>query len=187
MKYFSLSNFKWLIFILHFLILIQQVSADSSNDLLDAVKTRNAKKVSDALENGADPNTKLNGNRPILLIAVENGDLEITKALLVKGAKVNSFETTKENPGWTALMHAAESGRMDLIQLLIAKGANKKQKNGKGYDAIYLAELWGNSEVAAYIGGKKLEEKKYLACEKILKNQKIKLKNIKTVENKEEG
>ncbi|HMV41478.1 MAG TPA: ankyrin repeat domain-containing protein [Leptospiraceae bacterium] len=158
--------------------------ADASFDLIQGVKNRKLNQVSNALNMNADPNIKVNGNRPILLIAAENGDFEIIQMLLAKGAQVNSFETTKENPGWTALMHSTENGRMDIIRLLLAKGANKKQKNGKGYDAIYLAKLWGNSEVAAFLEGRDINEKKLQPCGKILTEKNLNQKNISLVDLK---
>ncbi|HYP09421.1 MAG TPA: ankyrin repeat domain-containing protein, partial [Bryobacteraceae bacterium] len=78
----------------------------------DAVKSRLL------IEHGADVNVRTQqGRTPLMAAAKRNGNADLVRLLLEKGADVKS-------PGDTTLIPAAQSGDVEIIRLLIQAGAN---------------------------------------------------------------
>lgn len=143
-----------------------KISANANEDLLQAVVNGNLKSVAITLNKGGISNFRDRNNKPILSIAAKNGDLEIVELLLQKGAKINAIERNKKTSGWTALMHSTEGGHFEIVKLLLKNGANKNTKNGKGYNALYLAKLWGHNNIISLLEEESKNEKKYYQSEK---------------------
>jgi hypothetical protein len=79
--------------------------------------------------------------------AVMSGDLNLTKALIAKGADVN--EITKTIFGFTtALVLASVLDRVEIAQALMDKGANVNAKDPAGDTVLMLAVKNGNVEMA---------------------------------------
>ena len=66
------------------------------------------------LDFGADVNSQANCGCTPLLLAAGNGDIEITRALLARGADPETIC----NPGRTALVVATERGYSGIVELL---------------------------------------------------------------------
>ena len=73
--------------------------------------------------------------------AARDGNAEMTKDLIARGADIN-----KRSPnGWTPLHLAARHGNSDVIRLLLAGGADPKIKVG-GETALEIATKYGRQE-----------------------------------------
>lgn len=72
-----------------------------------------------------------------------NGDVDVVRALLEKGANVNA----KDSDGETALMKAAYYGYADVVRVLIEKGASADAKNRLGETALQLARLKNRADI----------------------------------------
>lgn len=109
-----------------------------------AVGTRNTKTLQMLKANGAKLDVKSKASKMTpLLIAIENGDHDITLTLLKLGANINSAN----HDGHTPLMSAAESGHVKMLKTLIAHGADTKAKNLKGMTALTLAQQNGQNKI----------------------------------------
>ncbi|MBF0157844.1 MAG: ankyrin repeat domain-containing protein [Magnetococcales bacterium] len=73
-----------------------------------------------AFEAGADPNTRSQSGMSMLMLAIQEGQLELAKLLIAKGSDVNAYHP---RAGCTALILAAEWLQPELVDLLLAKGA----------------------------------------------------------------
>ena len=94
--------------------------------LLDAAKKGNIEAVKQAIDDGADLNTKGRYGATPLQDAAFRGHQEIVELLIVEGANVKS-----EN-GVTPLHTAALNGHKEVVELLIAAGADVNAKDGIG-------------------------------------------------------
>ena len=93
---------------------------------------------------GADVSVKNNDNVTSLMLASQEGRLDVVQALLAKSADVNA----KTNKGVTALMLASENGYLDVVQILLSKGADVNAEDKDGKTALSLAKRKGNSYIA---------------------------------------
>ena len=78
-----------------------------------------------------------------LMVASQNGDVEVVKMLLNKGADVNS----KTSDGITALIWATLNGHIEVVKMLIDKGANVNANEGNGMTALIYASDKGYLDV----------------------------------------
>lgn len=85
-----------------------------------------------------------NGGRPLIL-AARNGNTELLKLLLDRGANVNA-RTSSDESGTSALDEVATDGRLELVRLLLDRGAEIKHKK-KGFTALHKAAMNGRLEV----------------------------------------
>ncbi len=72
---------------------------------------------------------------PLHLASRNSADINIVKALLQSGAKIEQ----KDAQGYTALMHAAMYNKPEIVELLFQNGAKLDTKSNKGYNAFILA------------------------------------------------
>jgi len=70
--------------------------------------------------------------------ACSKGQLEVAQYLIANGALVDSLNLG----GTTPLMMAVQSGNELLVKLLLDKGANLQLRNGLGYSAIDIADIY---------------------------------------------
>ena len=86
-----------------------------------------------------------------LMLAAEAGDLEPVKALVAKGALVN----TRSAHGWTPLMYAARRGNVEMVRFLLEHGASVNIRDMDGRTPLLCAvtprnklrlESWENCE-----------------------------------------
>lgn len=88
----------------------------SDDDFLELCKSGDAKKVEQAIMNGANVNAKDNNGWTALMLVTLNNHAETAELLLKHGADVDA----KNNYGWTALSYAS---RIDTAKLLRKYGA----------------------------------------------------------------
>jgi ankyrin repeat protein len=99
----------------------------------DAVKSRML------IEHGADINVRTQqGQTPLMVAARRNGNADLVRLLLEKGADTKT-------PGDTTLIPAAQSGDVDIMRLLIENGANVNCVSPRiGETPLYHAAASGN-------------------------------------------
>lgn len=96
------------------------------------------------LEAKADPNATLPaGGETALMTAARTGRLGPVRALLARGAKVD----TRERKGQTALMWAAAEGHLDVVDALLTAGADFRTPLTSGFTPLFFAIREGRSEV----------------------------------------
>ncbi|MFV0679834.1 ankyrin repeat domain-containing protein [Ottowia sp.] len=94
---------------------------------LDAVRLLLASHAQvDVLAHGVSP----------LMIAAQQGHLELLRTLLAAGANIN----LSNEYGATALMKAAEYGRLEGVKLLVDQGADMGRKDHRGQTALDIAQ-----------------------------------------------
>ena len=76
------------------------------------------------------------------MAAAMKGNLKAVELLLAKGAKIDSYDYSKE----TALFKAAKEGYPKIVKKLIEEGAKTEIKNIKGNTPLRTAELNNNKE-----------------------------------------
>lgn len=87
--------------------------------------------------------------------ACRNGQLEVVKLLLTRGADVNRIDKAKIRG--SALHHAVSTGQIDIVRILCEHGADLRYE-GMGGDALDISELCGGQEKAYIAVQSKVQE-----------------------------
>ncbi|XP_053917614.1 kinase D-interacting substrate of 220 kDa isoform X5 [Cuculus canorus] len=85
----------------------------------------------------------MNGQTPLML-AAEQGNLEIVQELLKKGANCN----LEDADNWTALISAAKEGHTAVVAELLNHNVNLEHRDLGGWTALMWASYKGRTEVA---------------------------------------
>jgi ankyrin repeat protein len=131
---------------------------DSSFDGLDGVKNVNklllyAARIGDEaavrllLEEGAELESKVDGNWTPLVQAVRNGHEAVVSLLLEKGAERES----KDKYDRTPLAWAAMNGHEAVVKLLLEKGAELESKDDDGLTPLACATLNGHEAIVSLL------------------------------------
>jgi hypothetical protein len=83
--------------------------------------------------------TAMTGCAPALHSAASQGEINVVRDLLDKGADVNEWH------GFTPLMSAAGKGHANVVKLLIARGADVNTMSQRGASALGYAAISGNT------------------------------------------
>ncbi|KAM3870880.1 kinase D-interacting substrate of 220 kDa B isoform 2-T2 [Diretmus argenteus] len=84
-----------------------------------------------------------NGQTP-LMVAAEQGSLEILQELIRRGANVNLDDVDC----WTALISAAKEGHIEVVRELLENNANLEHRDMGGWSALMWAAYKGRTAVA---------------------------------------
>ncbi|XP_010223733.1 PREDICTED: kinase D-interacting substrate of 220 kDa, partial [Tinamus guttatus] len=84
-----------------------------------------------------------NGQTPLML-AAEQGNLEIVQELLKKGANCN----LEDADNWTALISASKEGHVDIVEELLNYNVSLEHRDLGGWTALMWAAYKGRTEVA---------------------------------------
>ncbi|EQC46017.1 ankyrin repeat domain-containing protein [Bacteriovorax sp. Seq25_V] len=104
--------------------------------------------VKNLLNKGADPNVEFNRAKFTLLMdAAMEGNTELIRLLLAKGARVNDIDNT----GMTALLYASREGHTEVVRILIENNADKSVQNKKKMKAIDYAYLYKFDEIISIL------------------------------------
>jgi TonB family protein len=108
-----------------------------------AARDGERKNIKALLEQGVDVNLRDPAGWSALTYAAANGDLEIVKALVSKGAEIDSKSEPKtdlkDQLEYTPLMAAVTYRNVAVIKILIAQGANVNQPDRVGSTALATA------------------------------------------------
>jgi ankyrin repeat protein len=88
------------------------------------------------------PELDTKGHTPLMCAALE-GDTEVVKTLLLRGADVNA----KDDEGRSALMFAVINMHHDTVNMLLKHGANINARANDGGTALMLAASCGDKRI----------------------------------------
>ena len=114
---------------------------DDNIDLLFASYHGDSGEITYLFYKGIIPNVNVKGDNNVtpLILASQEGKLEVVNFLLDKGARVNDVMTD----GKTALLMACKNGHTEIVRILMAKGADQSLKSsGKS-----PRDVAGNTEI----------------------------------------
>ena len=117
--------------------------APTSDSLLVKTKEGKSEEVAKMLvQSGVDPNARQRNGMTALMSAAFNGQHDVAKALLEKGAEVNA-----EAGGFSALSLAVERNDRTMVELLLKHGAEARTRPGKGLSALEKAQQKENADL----------------------------------------
>lgn len=120
-------------------------SAGAVTALTEAIRAESMEVARLLIDAGANPGHTGRGGKAPLVLAVLNGNEELVKLLLDKGAQINERHP---KDGTTALMWAANTGEKRLVQLLMDRGADLSIRALDGWTAGEAARMAGHHEIA---------------------------------------
>lgn len=133
--------------------------AISDKNFLDLCKNGTASEISDAINDGADPNA-INNNKatPLIIAAMYNRDPEVIRVLLDAGAEINA----QNHNGNTALMFAVMFNTYEVTRALLDSGADTEILNAERKKALHYAKIKGNkklrnTDIIAILSGENLD------------------------------
>ena len=90
------------------------------------------------------PNVNVKGNNDVtpLILASQQGKLDVVAFLLDRGARVNDVMTD----GKTALLMACKNGHIEIVKILMTKGADQSLKSS-GKSPRDVANINGHTEI----------------------------------------
>jgi len=117
--------------------------AQTGDALLASTKSENSEKVAELLVTaGVDPNARQKNGMTALMSAVFNGQEDVAKELLEKGADVKL-----DAAGFNALSLAVERSNKAMVKLLLEAGADPKMRPNEGMSALERAQMKGKKEM----------------------------------------
>uniref|UniRef100_H2UIB2 Kinase D interacting substrate 220 n=1 Tax=Takifugu rubripes TaxID=31033 RepID=H2UIB2_TAKRU len=115
---------------------IQSLFSFVEEDNLAAVKAH--------LDKFRDVDSRSDNGQTPLMVAAEQGNLEITQELIKRGANVNLDDVDC----WTALISAAKEGHLEVVRELLENNANPEHRDMGGWTALMWAAYKGRTDVA---------------------------------------
>jgi ankyrin repeat protein len=116
----------------------------SSSALPNAASHGDLKKVQRLLNQGIDVDSTDKDGDTALILASEEGHLDIVNLLLEMNAKLDIQATEGGN---TALICASAEGHLEIVKALLTKNANVDIQNQYGCTAVMLSSDPGHLEV----------------------------------------
>lgn len=124
------------------------VKDEQSGDILEAVRHADLARISSLLDSSPHlVNLKDSAGYSPLHWACVDGDQEVIKLLLQKGAEVNA----QSNEGYTPLHNAARRGNRLIVALLISNGASVNARSRNGTTPLKIAADAGYGEAASLL------------------------------------
>ena len=136
-----------------------QTQAQLDAGLISAAEGNDLSGACEYLRRGADIETRevsQRFRRTALMIAANDGRLDLAKLLHANGADVNRQAGNhrgghNDSPGWTALHYAATAGHADMVSWLLDSGADVDARWGwggiPGKSVLWEAAHWGRADV----------------------------------------
>ncbi len=181
------TKFWSLVPVLLFLVLFLPPFLGWNDSLTDNISTAalqgRHQDVLAMLDRGDDPNESKGRGRLPLVVAVQNGDMQMAEILMKRGARVDGRDNLAgplhyavmthrhdmldwlldhgakvemaDNSGDTPLSLAAKNGETAMVKKLLAKGADPLHKNEDGQTPLDHARRLGRTDIVQLLEGKK--------------------------------
>ena len=117
----------------------------ATNELCQAVKSRDESKILEILSEGVSPNIVCDNGQTPLSLASAIGEVSIAKLLLIQGADIESHgsDPEKRRPiHWASL-----NGHAGIVELLVDKGARVSVVDSSGRTPMDYAENLGHDDI----------------------------------------
>ena len=102
----------------------------------------NSRQVASALRKGANANAHFR-KRTVLLYAIQEGHLNIMKALMRAGASLDA----KDDEGFIPLCQAVGGGNLELVSFLLKSGANVNGRESSCGTPLHMACAWRHLKI----------------------------------------
>ncbi|XP_070697967.1 kinase D-interacting substrate of 220 kDa B [Pempheris klunzingeri] len=112
--------------------------------LFGYVEEENLAAIKAHLDKFKDVDSRSDNGQTPLMVAAEQGNLEIVQELIRRGANVNLDDVD----GWTALISAAKEGHIEVVRELLENNANLEHRDMGGWTALMWAAYKGRTDVA---------------------------------------
>ncbi|XP_032286078.1 kinase D-interacting substrate of 220 kDa isoform X10 [Phoca vitulina] len=114
-----------------------------SQSVINYVEEENIPALKALLEKCKDVDERNECGQTPLMIAAEQGNLEIVKELIKNGANCN----LEDLDNWTALISASKEGHVHIVEELLKCGVNLEHRDMGGWTALMWACYKGRTEV----------------------------------------
>ncbi|XP_042789668.1 kinase D-interacting substrate of 220 kDa isoform X7 [Panthera leo] len=114
-----------------------------SQSVINYVEEENIPALKALLEKCKDVDERNECGQTPLMIAAEQGNLEIVKELIKNGANCN----LEDLDNWTALISASKEGHVHVVEELLKCGVNLEHRDMGGWTALMWACYKGRTEV----------------------------------------
>ncbi|XP_043118840.1 kinase D-interacting substrate of 220 kDa B isoform X3 [Puntigrus tetrazona] len=121
-----------------------KMSSLTTQSLFSYVEEENLSAVKAHLDKYREVDTRSENGQTALMLASEQGSLEIVQELIRRGANVNLDDIDC----WTALISAAKEGHTEVVKELLENNANVEHRDMGGWSALMWAAYKGRAEVA---------------------------------------
>ncbi|XP_053443620.1 kinase D-interacting substrate of 220 kDa isoform X3 [Nycticebus coucang] len=115
-----------------------------SQSVINYVEEENIPALKALLEKCKDVDERNECGQTPLMIAAEQGNLEIVKELIKNGANCN----LEDLDNWTALISASKEGHVHIVEELLKCGVNLEHRDMGGWTALMWACYKGRTDVA---------------------------------------
>ncbi|XP_041827164.1 kinase D-interacting substrate of 220 kDa B isoform X2 [Melanotaenia boesemani] len=112
--------------------------------LFSYVEEENLAAIKAHLDKFRDVDSRSDNGQTPLMVAAEQGNLEIVQELIRRGANVNLDDVDR----WTALISAAKEGHIEVVRELLENDANLELRDMGGWTALMWAAYKGRTDVA---------------------------------------
>ncbi|XP_028250574.1 kinase D-interacting substrate of 220 kDa B isoform X2 [Parambassis ranga] len=112
--------------------------------LFSFVEEENLAAIKAHLDKFRDVDSRSDNGQTPLMVAAEQGNLEIVQELIRRGANINLDDVDC----WTALISAAKEGHIDVVGELLENNANLEHRDMGGWTALMWAAYKGRTVVA---------------------------------------
>nr|XP_057946373.1 kinase D-interacting substrate of 220 kDa B isoform X1 [Doryrhamphus excisus]XP_057946374.1 kinase D-interacting substrate of 220 kDa B isoform X1 [Doryrhamphus excisus] len=112
--------------------------------LFSYVEEENLAAIKAHLDKFRDVDSRSDNGQTPLMVAAEQGNLEIVQELIKRGANVNYDDVDC----WTALISASKEGHIQVVRELLDNDANKEHRDMGGWTALMWAAYKGRTDVA---------------------------------------
>uniref|UniRef100_A0A672SS23 Kinase D interacting substrate 220 n=1 Tax=Sinocyclocheilus grahami TaxID=75366 RepID=A0A672SS23_SINGR len=121
-----------------------KMSSLTTQSLFSYVEEENLSAIKAHLDKYREVDTRSENGQTALMLASEQGSLEIVLELIRRGANVNLDDIDC----WTALISAAKEGHTEVVKELLENNANVEHRDMGGWSALMWASYKGRVEVA---------------------------------------
>ncbi|XP_068608545.1 kinase D-interacting substrate of 220 kDa B [Brachionichthys hirsutus] len=112
--------------------------------LFGYVEEENLAAIKAHLDKFKDVDSRSDNGQTPLMVAAEQGNLEIAQELIRRGANVNLDDADC----WTALISASKEGHIEVVRELLENNANLEHRDMGGWTALMWAAYKGCTDVA---------------------------------------